>query len=134
MNSMKVINSVHRKYSKPLFFVACLCIGAVSLLPQSVAPSVDVSDKLAHGAAYALLCLIGLGAYSEKKHSLIVVLGLVAYGAALELLQWFAPGRFPEVMDAIANAAGVIGAYALVVSVKYVVCIRAGRESVIPQK
>lgn len=68
----------------------------------------DVSDKVAHAFAYAVLAtFLTLG---SGRPGLAVALAIV-YGASDEVHQAFVPGRTPDVLDLVADAVGaVIGA------------------------
>jgi len=91
----------------------------VSAMPQAPLPS-NVSDKTAHLAGYSLLGLLavravhgGLPARITAKGALIAMIITVGYAAFDEYHQSFVPGRFADVFDLLADAAG--GAAALVV-------------------
>ena len=84
-----------------------LVIIAVSVLPGDELPSTDLSDKLLHTLAYAILmaCVtVGFRAKSWPRLGLL----LVALGAALEVAQGFVPGRTASLLDGLSNALGVV--------------------------
>ncbi len=102
---------------RPLRFTRCWLAGwiaallatvAVCLLPMpAIAPSVDHVDKIEHALGFALL-----GAYAamlfDGRHALLRAgAGLIAFGAAIELLQIGVPWRSGDPYDLIADAAGV---------------------------
>lgn len=72
----------------------------------------ELADKVAHFLAYAAL---GATAAFARFHMLglraPVIALLAAYGAALEGMQGLGGVRAPELVDAAANALGVIAAY-----------------------
>jgi VanZ family protein len=79
--------------------------------PTLPAPELPNVDKVAHFGAYAVLgvCL----AYAVHASSLPPMLSFVlgaAYGASDEFHQMFVPGRSPELLDWVADAAGVAAA------------------------
>jgi VanZ family protein len=84
-----------------------------NLSSQSRLPGPDAPgfDKVAHFGAYALLgwLLVRAADRSLLPLALGAVLG-VLYGAADEIHQMYVPGRSPDVMDWVADAAGVIAA------------------------
>jgi hypothetical protein len=53
---------------------------------------------------YAVLGL--LGAASSVRGVARVILGLAAFGIAIEMLQSFSPGRSPDPLDAVADIVG----------------------------
>ena len=86
----------------------------VSSLPDAPLPS-GVSDKSGHSMAYAGLGIVvarafagGLGRRLSLKGAATAVLLTIAYGVSDEFHQWFVPGRTPEVLDALADAAGAL--------------------------
>ncbi len=97
---------------KTAFFAGLIAIGVVSLLPHEVLPETGISDKLGHFAAYGALALLAWLAYAEETIRRRAMIALVVYGALLEGLQSFIPGRFFSVFDMIANGGGVAVVYA----------------------
>jgi VanZ family protein len=66
------------------------------------------TDKLAHLAAFATLALLADGAFPLRPFGWAKILPLLAYGAALELIQTTLPYRFGSVADFAADAAGIL--------------------------
>ncbi len=95
-----------------VFWCAVIAVGLVSLLPRETLPETGLWDKLEHAAAYAILCVIGVVSYPRRRTRMALVIGLVACGVALELLQSFVPGREASVADVIANTFGVVIGFA----------------------
>lgn len=87
------------------FYLASVLVGLLSLAPSATVPEIPVDDKTEHVLAYAALGL--LGGVVSRWRTLRLVLALGAYGAVLEMLQAFSPGRSPEVADAVADIIGV---------------------------
>jgi VanZ family protein len=67
----------------------------------------DMWDKLQHFGAYAVLAGLITVALEARRWWLWALLGLIAYGAALEVLQGLV-GRDMSVADEIANMLGVV--------------------------
>jgi hypothetical protein len=92
-------------------------IVVISLGPvPSAAPDFAWSDKASHAAHYAVLAGLlllaavwrpGRGAGPWPNRAAAVVVGLIVLGAVLEVLQAFV-GRQPDVVDLLADAAGVV--------------------------
>lgn len=93
---------------KVLFYAALAAVAVLSLAPAATLPDPGVSDKLSHVVAYGVLCLLGLAAYPGGPARAWVVIGLLGYGALMEGLQAFSPGRNMEGADILANGAGVL--------------------------
>jgi VanZ family protein len=92
-----------------------VAIGVLSLVPGSARPHIAWPWNLEHATAYlaaaVLLSLgfLGTGAAHRATDSVraLTIGGLLAsYGAALEALQYFVPGRTPSIADLGANIAG----------------------------
>ena len=64
-------------------------------------------DLIAHFGAYGTLAAMAAMALHERKMTIWALAGLIALGAALEILQSFT-GREPSLSDAVANAAGAL--------------------------
>lgn len=86
---------------------AWLCIaaiGALSLVAPSLRPVTFLPHNFEHVAIFALAGLaIGLG-YPNRIAQHII--GLTLFAAAVELAQFYAPGRHPRVSDFVVDAAG----------------------------
>jgi VanZ family protein len=82
-----------------------LTVGIVSLMP---APDVGVNDKLSHLVTYFFLA----GWFSLLAANRVTlgwtVIGLIAYGILLELLQGMTAYRYAEWGDVLANASGAM--------------------------
>lgn len=97
-----------RRLSGAAFAAALLAVAVLSLLPSSRLPTVSVSDKIEHLAAYAVLALIGSLRWNTARGLLGLGLALVALGGLLELAQGLVPGRFTDAADFAANCTGVL--------------------------
>ncbi len=66
------------------------------------------ADKLQHVAAFAALALVAsLGWPEGRRRQAAVVLGLLAYGLAIELIQSQLPTRSASAADWLADALGI---------------------------
>jgi VanZ family protein len=88
------------------FWMGAAAVIAVSVLPQSELPSVDMWDKLQHSLSYGVLGVLGGMAYLAGWSR--VLLGLAAMGGLLEIIQGFIPGRSMSWEDEVANAVGAV--------------------------
>jgi hypothetical protein len=93
------------------FWCAALVIGILSLMPVDFLPpqAFDVWDKAQHAGAFAVLALLGLAAYPLRPWQ--VGLGLLAYGAAIELTQSATGWRFGDWLDLLADLTGILAGY-----------------------
>jgi len=99
--------SIIRPLAGAAFAVGAIMVVVLSLLPQDIAPHVDVGDKVQHLIAYLCLALAGGIAFPDRRFLLALGLGLIALGVSLEIAQAFVPGRFASIGDVAANTLGV---------------------------
>ncbi|MBF0257786.1 MAG: VanZ family protein [Desulfamplus sp.] len=80
----------------------------LSLIPTTAIPEVfNFWDKAQHSISFTILALIGCLAYPKKWRT--VCIGLIAYGAAIEIMQaTLTTTRFGDVADFIADGIGVV--------------------------
>jgi VanZ family protein len=87
-----------------------------SSLSNPPTPS-DVSDKSLHLAAYFVLGVLtvravlgGVPGRVTRRGAVLALLIAIGYGAFDEAHQWFVPGRTADVLDLLADSAGVVAA------------------------
>lgn len=105
------------------FYFLGLAILVLSLLPIDH-PEVASNDKVNHFIAYGLLTFLGCLAYGRR---LLIVVGVIAFGALVEVLQGLTGYRFLSIADAIANALGAFlgwGVFVLFEALKPVIMRR----------
>jgi hypothetical protein len=88
-------------------FALCLAVVLVCALmpPQIMGPPLGW-DKMNHAMTFAMLAILGCSAYPERKVQ--VLLGLVAYGVLIELLQALTDYRMAEALDVVADGVGLL--------------------------
>lgn len=123
MDRTALRSTITERRSTVWWTVAVALTIAVAVL--SLGPQLDVddatqgvSDKALHAAFYAALA----GAYLAATRARLgaVTLIVFAYGVLLELLQMARPERTVEALDLAANAAGVLVAALLTLTVRRV--------------
>jgi VanZ family protein len=82
-------------------------VTVTSLLPGSGA-AVDNLDKVVHLLVYYIFAVLAYRALGNKRHFPYMCLGIIAYGALLELSQSYVPGREMSIYDLLANIGGVV--------------------------
>ncbi len=89
-----------------LLLVAMLVLLVLCLVP--VPPQVPSTgwDKSNHALAFAVLAFLGHRAWPGRTGP--VLLGLLAYGGLIEVLQSFTPSRFAEWGDLLADGVGLL--------------------------
>ncbi len=91
---------------RSVFVAALVGILVLALMPSAGgADWFPQADKLRHAAAFVALWAIGRRAGLRPTWAL--VLGLLAFGIAIELLQALSPGRESSVADVLADAVGI---------------------------
>jgi hypothetical protein len=93
--------------SRIAFWGACLAVLIGTLLPSSHLPHMAISlwDKAEHAAAFALLYGLGHALYAQQR--LKLALGLLLFGAAIELAQASVGWRSGDWLDWLADAVGI---------------------------
>lgn len=81
-------------------------ITVLSLSPRLPDAASLVSDKIEHFAAYALLSLLAILGWRNVMAAWRLAVSAALFGALMECLQAFAPGRSPEWLDLFANTTG----------------------------
>lgn len=94
-----------------LFWTACSAVVFLSLLSVEQLPPgmFDCWDKAQHAVAFLALGVLGLLSYMATPGR--VVVGLLVYGAMIELAQAATGWRYSEWQDWLADAIGVGVAY-----------------------
>jgi VanZ family protein len=108
---------IYREYARRVQFLfgilSVLLVAFISyesLIEVSDEPTIEHLDKLVHFGAYFLLGSLMLPAL-RRIPPLIVFLGLVVFGAAIEIAQGtMGIGRSADILDACANTAGALAA------------------------
>jgi len=77
-------------------------------------------DKLLHFSAFVWLAIsAALALIPGRRSAWRVVAGLLAYGAFIEIVQAFIPGRDASLLDLLADAAGIAAGLALVAGLRH---------------
>lgn len=95
------------KLSRMAFYVGLVLVVALSLIPQDAMPAQSLWDKASHALAYGTLAVAGGIGYRGLRALVLVALGLLLLGAALELAQSALPDRIASLHDVLANAIGI---------------------------
>lgn len=90
-----------------LFWLSLLAVTAGSLVPVALLPpqALDLWDKAQHALGFAWLGVCGL--WAHPRHARAVVIGLCAWGGAIELMQAATGWRHGDGLDWLADAIGV---------------------------
>lgn len=88
------------------FWLCLLVVLTLALLPPSPYIPATIWDKANHVFAFAVLAVLGCASYRGRTAR--VLAGLLAYGAAIEVLQALTPYRWGEFADVVADAVGLL--------------------------
>lgn len=96
-----------RRLARLAFYLGLAVVVALSVMPAESVPAPGLWDKAGHALAYGALATAGGIGYRGLRAVLLLGLGLLLFGAALELVQAFLPGREASLHDLLANAIGI---------------------------
>jgi VanZ family protein len=92
------------------FWTCAAVVLVLALLPADALMPSTGWDKANHALAFAVLGFLGLR--SHRSAAWTVLLSLLAYGGAIELLQGWFTVRTPDLTDLLADAVGLVAALA----------------------
>ena len=102
-----------RRAALVIALLIALGIAYLSMMSGPAVPAPDVSDKIRHFGAYAMLAIPTAMWFGPGRVATVIV--LTVYGAGLEAAQaLFTATREASVLDGAANALGAVAGYLLV--------------------
>lgn len=107
---MNAATRIARLCRRPALLRAAFVASAVIVLLLALLPPTDALpttgwDKANHLLAFAWLAALGTSAWPSRQGWMTA--GLLGYGALIELLQHFAPGRHADSADLLADGVGI---------------------------
>lgn len=97
---------------KPARLAAYGCVALIivlSLLPANDMARTGAPKAVEHFVAYFFTAgAFGLAFKYQLKHTALIMLGLCALAAAMEIAQQFSPGRGTRMSDFLASSAGAV--------------------------
>lgn len=99
------LSTISNRHWRWMFWACVLGVLALSLLPLSPQLPTTGWDKTNHLLAFSVLTILGNQAY--RGRTAMVLLGLLAYGGLIEILQSFTPDRMAEWADLLADSLGL---------------------------
>ena len=85
-----------------------ILLAILSLLPDQQMVRTGLPGRVEHFVAYAGSAAIAVAAYGATRGGMQIIGGFWVYGAILEYLQNFSPGRHPAIGDFAASALGAL--------------------------
>lgn len=104
--------------SRVSLYAAILFTFYKATVPCIVEPQLPFRDKILHAFAFFVLYFLADLAYPSGRHLVRKVLWLFGYGVFIEMVQFFLPWRSTEMMDIVADSAGIVLCLALMTSVR----------------
>lgn len=105
-SSVMVSRRLNPKWLRSSAWACVALIAYLSLIPKEIEVRTGLPGQLEHAFAYGCTGALLWLAYPDRPWR--VVLGLFAYGCALEFLQRFVPGRTSQIIDAAASSFGAL--------------------------
>ncbi len=100
--------SAHRRAWRSLLLLMMAVVSWFAFMPGADAPGIEHADKLQHLLAFAALGAVSVLSLPPGRRSVWWAAGgLLAYGAFIEGVQSFLPGRHADAADLLADAAGI---------------------------
>jgi VanZ family protein len=104
----------HRDAWLALWLCGVTVLVVVCLLPSADLPKLQVSDKLEHALAFALLAGSAVQLFERWRALVAVAFGLLALGIGIEFAQaLFTTTRAMEGADVVADAIGIVAGLAI---------------------
>lgn len=94
------------------FFTCVLAVLVLALLPSPTPMITTGWDKSNHLLAFGAMTCLGGKAFPRRLAN--ILLGLLAYGALIEILQSFTPNRSADWLDLLADGLGILVGWGLV--------------------
>jgi VanZ family protein len=91
-----------------LWVLVLVAVSGLALTPKPLEGLESGLDKVGHVLAFTALAFCGYLAFAAiRAWRTALLLGLLAYGGLIEVLQLFVPGRSAEWGDLVADAIGI---------------------------
>lgn len=102
---MNAVCRLATSHFRLLFAVCALVVLILALLPPSVPEPTTGWDKSNHLLAFGVLTMLGARGWPGRPRRLLV--GMIAYGGLIELLQSMTGYRDASWLDLVADACGI---------------------------
>ncbi len=91
-----------------LLFLVLVMVTWQALSPQPAQATLLINDKLGHFFVFLILAVIADHAYATTFFNWNKFAWLISYGIAIEILQYYIPGREFSLLDIAADTAGLL--------------------------
>ena len=110
-----------------VFGICMLAVMVLALMPTDMPMPSTGWDKSNHLLAFSVMALLGRRAYPCR--AMVVLAGLLAYGALIEVLQSFTPNRSADWQDLVADAVGLALGWGAEQLARVVHRLKSGRQA-----
>lgn len=101
-------NTIDARWWIAAFWLVWCAATVLMLLPAKDLPHVNIWDKAEHAGTFFMLMTLAVLGYFKKYSLHRLALLLIAYGIAIECIQFFIPSRSFSVLDMVADSIGVL--------------------------
>lgn len=101
------LNARLRRAVRVSTWLIAITVMALALVPLPRIPGLGHGDKLVHGIVFLVIALLSAVGWPRVRFAVLAA-ALVAFGAAIEVLQGLTGWRSAEWLDLAADAIGVI--------------------------
>ncbi len=101
-------NPLLTRLTQVMLGLALLSTTYLAITPVDYPVLSDINDKLQHVFAFLVLAFLADQAFPQRAWNWRKFILLLAYGLALEIIQYFVPGRFFSLLDLAADALGLL--------------------------
>ena len=105
---LRVLSPRHQPAWRGLLAVLVLVVAWFAFSATTGTDAFEHADKVKHVLAFGIMASVAsLGWAASRSTGLRIAGALVLYGAFIEVVQFFIPGRDASVLDLVADAVGV---------------------------
>lgn len=112
------IRNIDLRWWIAAFWLTWCTATVLMLLPANDLPQVNIWDKAEHSGTFFILMVLAWLGYRRQCALLTLALSLIAYGIAIECLQYLIPSRSFSLLDMVANTTGVLPVWWLATRIK----------------
>ena len=102
------LSPCNRAGARLLLALALMVVTWLMLSPAAGQGGIPINDKVAHALVFGLLALLTHASWPERDFDWRLGLPLLTYGLAIEVIQYFVPGRFFSLLDLLADGVGIL--------------------------
>lgn len=81
----------------------------LAVVPAPITEGVEISDKFLHAMAFCVLLWLADSSWPDSGVNLAKVTLIFAYGALIEITQFYLPYRECSLLDLLADGVGMLG-------------------------